>query len=98
MDTNYTKSCLCCGKNFQKGDRIHSLDISKEWFQFMFKQEVLKLSIDHPCYMRAYHAYQASLLHQESKKIPEMVDAAVQADSFNGYDSSSTMDTAARSS
>ncbi|CAF3358622.1 unnamed protein product [Rotaria sp. Silwood2] len=82
---NSSKSCICCGKNFKKREHIHPLDISKEWFKFVFKQELLQFFIDQACFMPIYHAYQASLVDNKLEKVSEKINIAVQTDAVNSF-------------
>ncbi|CAM4851042.1 unnamed protein product, partial [Rotaria magnacalcarata] len=88
---NSVENCACCGTRLKKGERIHVIDPSKEWFRFIFEKE-LKLVVDHACFMRIYRGYQASSVKKEAINLLKKEDKAVQTDQINIVDSSTMTD------
>ncbi|CAF4595829.1 unnamed protein product, partial [Rotaria socialis] len=88
---NSVENCACCGTRLKKGERIHAIDPSKEWFRFIFEKE-LKLVVDHACFMRIYRGYQASSVKKEAINLLKKEDKAVQTDQINIVDSSTMTD------
>jgi hypothetical protein len=82
-----------CGKHFQKGERVHSTDMSKEWFRLIFEQKLLTHFIDQSCYMRIYHVYQTSLVNQKLITVSEKVHNGVQTDPVKICDLSAMVNT-----
>ena len=92
-DGGHSEHRVFCDKHIQKGERVHSIDMSKEWCKFIFEQKLLKLSVDQSCYMHIYRAYQKSLVDKKLTDARKKVDIAVQTDSVKLCDLSTTINT-----
>ena len=88
-----SEHCAFCDKHFQKGEHVHSIDMSKEWCKFIFKQKLLKLFVDQSSYMHIDHVYRKSLVDEKLMDTGRKVNTAVRTDLAKICDWSTTIST-----
>ena len=71
---------VSCGRRFQKTERTHPVDMSKNGCKFIFEQKSVKFFVNQPCYMAMYRAYQTNLTAKKLMNVSEKVNIAVQTD------------------